>query len=69
MSGPVAFELTGPSGAAWSFAPDEAPLTTIRGDGVEMVLVAARRVDPKDTGLHGDGPDVDAVLELARTYA
>jgi uncharacterized protein (TIGR03084 family) len=69
MSGPVAFELVGPGGESWTFRPDERAVTTIRGDGVELCNVAARRVDPASTGLGGDGPDVAAVLELARTYA
>ena len=69
LSGPVAFELTGPTGNEWTFAPDADPVTTIRGDGVELCLVAARRVEPRHTALTGDGPDVDAVLELVRTYA
>jgi hypothetical protein len=69
LSGPVAFELGAPSGAAWHFAPDEPPLTTIEGDGVELCLVAARRVAPDETSLRGTGPDADAVLELVRTYA
>jgi uncharacterized protein (TIGR03084 family) len=46
-----------------------APLTVIRGDAVELCLVAARRVAPEDTDLRGEGPDADAVLELVRTYA
>ena len=69
LHGPVAFRLRGPSGEAWDFEPDEEPLTTIRGDGVELCLVAGRRVDPAKTSLTGEGPDVDAVLELVRTYA
>jgi uncharacterized protein (TIGR03084 family) len=69
LTGPVAFELVGPSGTAWTFVPDDEPVTTIRGDGVELCLVAARRVDPAETGLSGEGPDADAVLELVRTYA
>jgi len=69
MSGPVAFELVGPDGDAWTFTPDEPAVTTIRGPGADLVLVAARRVDPQDTALDGDGPDVDAVLALVRTYA
>jgi uncharacterized protein (TIGR03084 family) len=69
LSGPVAFELTGPSGAAWEFVPDEPAITFIRGDGVELCLVAARRVDPGDTSLQGEGPDAEAVLDLVRTYA
>ncbi len=67
--GPVAFELVGPNGDAWSFAPDGGAPTVIRGDAVELCLVAARRVDPSDTSLRGEGPDAAAVLELVRTYA
>ena len=69
LTGPVAFELRGPDGGAWDFVPDSLPLTTIRGDGTELCLVAARRVDPRDTRLRGEGPDANAVLELVRTYA
>lgn len=69
LSGPVAFELTAPSGAAWDFVPDDEPATVIRGDGLELCLVAARRLEPGDSGLRGEGPDADAVLELVRTYA
>jgi uncharacterized protein (TIGR03084 family) len=67
--GPVAFELTGPDGDAWIFQPADPASTVIRGDGVELCLVAARRLDPRDTSLRGEGPDADAVLELVRTYA
>ena len=69
LAGPVAFELRGPDGEAWDFVPDEPAVTTIRGDGVELCLVAARRVAPSATSLRGDGPDTDAVLDLVRTYA
>jgi uncharacterized protein (TIGR03084 family) len=69
LSGPVAFELRSPSGEAWTFVPDEDPVTTIRGDALDLCLVAARRIDPADTGLQGEGPDTAAVLELVRTYA
>ena len=69
LSGPVAFDLRAPSGAAWHFAPQDEPLTTISGDGTELCLVAARRVTPEQTSLRATGPDADAVLELVRTYA
>ena len=67
--GPVAFELVGPRGDAWTFRPDGDAPTTVCGDAVELCAVAARRVDPADTGLIASGPDADAVLELVRTYA
>jgi uncharacterized protein (TIGR03084 family) len=69
LAGPVRFDLRGPDGEAWDFVPDEPPVTTIRGDGVELCCVAARRVPASETSLQGDGPDADAVLELVRTYA
>jgi uncharacterized protein (TIGR03084 family) len=69
LAGPVAFELRGPDGDAWQFLPDDPAVTTVRGDGVELCNVAARRMSPEDTALTGEGPDVAAVLELVRTYA
>jgi uncharacterized protein (TIGR03084 family) len=69
LAGPVAFELTGPGGEAWNFQPEEDALTTVRGDTLELCLVAARRLSPGQTGLRGEGPDAAAVLELVRTYA
>ena len=69
LAGPVEFELRGPNGASWHFVPDGDPVTFVRGDGVELCLVAARRVDPADTNLVAEGPDARAVLELVRTYA
>jgi uncharacterized protein (TIGR03084 family) len=70
LRGPVAFDLVGPTGERWSFVPDDGPAaTTISGSGVELCLVAARRVDPGDTALHGVGADAAAVLDLVRTYA
>lgn len=69
LSGPVQFELTGPSGERWTFAPDEPPRTIVRGAALELCGVAARRVDPRETSLVAEGPDGDAVLDLVRTYA
>lgn len=67
--GPVAFELIAPSGAAWSFEPEEPAPTVISGPGVDLCRVASRRVDPASTELQGTGPDADAVLALVRTWA
>lgn len=72
LSGPVTFELRGPSGQSWRLQPEGATPgspTTITGDAHELCLVAARRVDPAATSLTGTGPDARAVLELVRTYA
>ena len=69
MSGPVEFLLVAPSGEPWAFIPDEAAVTTIFGSGLDLCEVAARRVEPSVTSLSGDGPDVEEVLSLVRTYA
>lgn len=69
LAGPVAFELRSPAGDRWDLRPDTEPRTTIRGDALDLCLVAGRRVDPARTSLRGTGPDADAVLELVRTYA
>ena len=69
LSGPVAFDLSAPSGARWQFVPDADPTTVIEGPGAELCLVAARRVSPAATSLRSSGPDGPAVLELVRTYA
>ena len=69
LSGPVAFDLTGPGGERWAFSAADTPLTTITGDAIDLCLVAARRAEPGSTGLRGRGPDAEAVLGLVRTYA
>lgn len=75
LTGPVAVHLVGPNGDRWDFVPDADAhadadaVTAIEGDAHDWCLVAARRVDPATTTLRGTGPDVDAVLELVRTYA
>ncbi|HMG40214.1 MAG TPA: maleylpyruvate isomerase family mycothiol-dependent enzyme [Acidimicrobiales bacterium] len=69
LGGPVAFRLHGPTGEPWDLEPDGEAATVVEGSGVELCLVAARRVEPADTGLHATGPDARAVLDLVRTYA
>jgi uncharacterized protein (TIGR03084 family) len=69
LAGPVAFELTGPAGERWDLVPEEAPATVIRGAALDLCLVAGRRRTPAETGLVAEGPDAEAVLALARTYA
>ena len=45
------------------------PAAMACGDRRRPLPVAARRVEPTDTGLRAEGPDAAAVLELVRTYA
>lgn len=73
--GPVVFDLVGPAGDAWRFAPEGGAVgatgrvTTVTGDAVDLCLVAAQRADAADTGLVADGPDAADVLALVRTFA
>jgi uncharacterized protein (TIGR03084 family) len=69
LSGPVAFELTGPNGDDWSFRGDEPARTTITGDAAELCAVASRRTPVEATSLHGTGPDAATVLSVVRTWA
>jgi uncharacterized protein (TIGR03084 family) len=69
LTGPVAFDLRGPSGDSWEFTPDDPALTTVTGSGAELCLVAARRLEPSATRLRAVGPDAEHVLALVRTYA
>jgi uncharacterized protein (TIGR03084 family) len=68
LSGPVAFELAGPSGQTWNFS-DEGATTVVRGDALDLCMVAARRRDAAESALQAEGVDAAAVLELVRTYA
>lgn len=67
--GGVAFELRGPDGGTWAFHPEGTVVTTVRGDALALCLVAARRLDPGQSGLTAAGPDAEEVLQLVRTYA
>lgn len=73
--GPVVFDLVGPGGAAWRFAADAGDagdagtVTTVRGDAVDLCLVAGQRADAAATGLVAEGPDGAEVLALVRTFA
>jgi uncharacterized protein (TIGR03084 family) len=69
LSGPVGMRLRAPSHEEWLLQPDADAVTTVVGDGTELCLVAARRVEPSATRLVAEGPDAPAVLELIRTYA
>jgi uncharacterized protein (TIGR03084 family) len=69
MTGPVAFELTGPGGDPWTFTPDEEPLTVVHGPAADLCAVAGQRRRAADTDLTAAGPDAAQVLRLVRTFA
>ena len=71
--GPVTFDLAAPGGDRWVFADEatlpETPVTTVRGDALDLCLVAGQRAEAADTGLVAEGPDAEGVLALVRTFA
>lgn len=71
LSAPVAFELSGPGGRAWSFRPTEetADRTVVRGTAADLCEVAGQRAEAAATGLVAEGPDAADVLRLVRTFA
>jgi uncharacterized protein (TIGR03084 family) len=69
LAGPVAFHLIGPSGEPWTFDPDEPATTVVRGSGAELCEVAGQRRNHWTTALTGEGPDVETVLDVVRTFA
>lgn len=69
LAGPVAVRLMSPAGEPWDFQPEEPATTTVTGPALQWCLLAARRKTPEETSLRAEGPDAEAVLSLARTYA
>jgi uncharacterized protein (TIGR03084 family) len=61
-------ELTGPSGAVWSYGPETAE-STIRGSAAEFCRVGAHRLAPEQTSLQCEGPYAAAALRVLRNYA
>jgi uncharacterized protein (TIGR03084 family) len=68
-SGPVAFVLEAPSGDTWTFGDPEKATTVVRGPAADLCELAGQRSTAADSGLTADGPDAEATLRLARTFA
>jgi uncharacterized protein (TIGR03084 family) len=61
--------LTAPDGATtWAFGPDDAE-SEISGPAGAFCRVAARRLDPAQSGLRASGPHAATALRVVRTYA
>jgi uncharacterized protein (TIGR03084 family) len=66
--GDVRVELTGPSGATWTFGPDDAP-DTVTGPAVDFCLVVTQRRHVDDTALEITGAVARDWLEKAQAFA
>jgi enediyne biosynthesis protein E11 len=60
-------ELTAPSGATWSFGPQDAA-QSVRGPAVDFCLLVTRRRHRHDLALTATGPDADRWLDVAQAY-
>ena len=64
----VRVELTAPSGAVWTWGPDDAP-ERLTGSAHDFCLLVTQRVNRADTDLVADGVGVDAWLDVAQCFA
>ena len=66
--GDVRVELTAPSGAVWTWGPEEAP-DRLTGSAEEFCLVATQRRHPSDTSLVAEGNLAAEWLSIAQAFA
>ena len=67
-AGAVRVELDGPSGARWTWGPDDAP-DRVTGPAVDFCLLVTRRRHRADTALVASGPDAERWLAIAQCFA
>jgi len=65
---PIRAELTAPSGAIWTFGPDDAA-DSIVGPAVDFCLVTTQRRHVDDTDLVVEGPISTAWMQIAQAFA
>lgn len=64
----VRFELTGPNGESWTFGDDDTE-AVLRGDALELCLVAVRRLDPAEARtITTEGEAAAAALRTVRCF-
>ncbi|RZQ61124.1 TIGR03084 family metal-binding protein [Amycolatopsis suaedae] len=61
------FEITAPSGALWTFGPEDAG-DRITGTAEDLCLLATRRRHRADLGLTATGAEADRWLDIAQAY-
>jgi uncharacterized protein (TIGR03084 family) len=67
-AGDVRVQLSGPSGAVWTFGPDDAPDTVV-GPALDFCLVVTQRRHVDDTALEITGSVARDWLEKAQAFA
>jgi uncharacterized protein (TIGR03084 family) len=61
-------ELASPSGASWTFGPEDAP-DVITGSAGDFCRVVTQRIHPVDTELVAAGPHAAEFLSIAQAFA
>jgi uncharacterized protein (TIGR03084 family) len=61
-------ELTAPSGAAWTWGPEDAG-QSVRGSALDFCLLVTQRVHRDDTDLVAVGDDAERWLSIAQAFA
>jgi enediyne biosynthesis protein E11 len=67
-AGEFLVELTAPSGALWSWGPQDAA-QRITGPAADFCLLVTRRRHRADLALRAEGKDADGWLDVAQAYA
>ena len=65
---PFRVELTGPSGEAWAWGPQEAA-QRVTGPALDFCLLVTQRRHRDDVAVTATGPDADAWLDIAQAFA
>ncbi|MEO3854904.1 TIGR03084 family metal-binding protein [Acrocarpospora sp. B8E8] len=61
------FELSGPSGALWTFGPEDSP-NRITGSAADFCLLVTRRRHRDDLDLAAAGAEADRWMDIAQAY-
>ncbi|WP_026314072.1 TIGR03084 family metal-binding protein [Actinomadura flavalba] len=65
---PFRITIDAPSGAVWTWGPDDAA-QSVRGPALDFALLVTRRRHPADLAVRADGPDSQHWLTIAQAFA
>ena len=64
---PFRFEITAPSGALWTFGPEDA-VDRVAGPALDFCLLTTRRRHRDDLAITAEGSEANAWLDIAQCY-
>jgi uncharacterized protein (TIGR03084 family) len=65
---PVRVELDAPSGAVWTWGPDDA-VDRVSGSALDFCLVVTQRLPVESTALRAEGPAATEWMSIAQAFA